>query len=98
MKTLLRLTGILVGAHLLLGVILMVIVAVHGIDDQDASFAVAVLFYYLNFPSVWLLRSLGGDAGIGAVLLAGIVQWAAVAALATGGCRAVRRIATRAAA
>ncbi|MBI5396266.1 MAG: hypothetical protein HZA91_13300 [Verrucomicrobia bacterium] len=80
----------LVGAHLLLGAILMVIKATHGINDQDASFAVALLFHYLNFPSVWGLRSVAGaDPGIIAVLLAGIVQWAALAAVVVGGYRAI---------
>jgi hypothetical protein len=42
----------LVGAHVLLGLSLLVIEATHGINDQDASFAVALVFHYLNLPSV----------------------------------------------
>ena len=89
MKTILKLAGWLVGAHLLSGVVLLVIEATHGINDQDASFAAALLFHYLNFPSVWLLRWMGVAPGIIAVLLVGIVQWTALAAVIGGGYRAI---------
>jgi hypothetical protein len=89
MKTILKLAGWLVGAHLLLGGVLLVIEATHGINDQDASFAVVLLFHSLNFPSVWLLRWLGATPGIIAVLLVGIVQWTALAAVIGGGYRAI---------
>ncbi|MFA5189488.1 MAG: hypothetical protein WC740_02120 [Verrucomicrobiia bacterium] len=84
-----KLAFLLVGAHLLLGATLLVIEATHGINDQDASFAVALLFHYLNLPSVWLLRFIGAAPGVIAVLLAGIVQWAALAAVVVGGYRAI---------
>lgn len=89
MKTILKLASLLVGAHLLLGGALLVIEATHGIDDQDASFAVAFLFHSLNFPSVWLLRGFGVAPGIMAVLLVGIVQWITLAAVIGGGYRAI---------
>jgi hypothetical protein len=89
MKTILKLAGWLVGAHLLLGGALLVIEATHGINDQDASFAVALLYHYLNFPSFWLLRGMGGPPGIASVLLVGIVQWITLAAVLGGGYRAI---------
>jgi hypothetical protein len=89
MKTILKLAGWLAGAHLLLGGLLLVIEATHGINDQDASFALALLFHYLNFPSVWLLRWMGIAPGIMAVLLVGIVQWISLAAMIGGGYRAI---------
>lgn len=89
MKTILKLAGWLVGAHLLLGGALLVMEATHGINDQDASFAVALLFHYLNFPSVWLLRWMGFAPGIVAVLLVGTLQWITLAAVIGGGYRAI---------
>ncbi|MBM4157146.1 MAG: hypothetical protein FJ221_19305 [Lentisphaerae bacterium] len=79
-----------VGAHLLLGVCLLAIEATHGINDQDASFAVALLFRGLNYPTVRLLRLLGAEPGIAAVLLAGIVPWALLGAAVATAWRAVR--------
>ena len=78
-RTMAKLALFLVGAHVFLGLSLMVIEATHGINDQDGSFAVALVFHYLNLPSVWLLRSLGGSPEIILVLLVGIVQWAGLA-------------------
>lgn len=74
-KTVLRTLMVLVGGHLVLGVILLVIDATHGINDQDASFAVALLFYYLNLPSIWLLESMGSEPKIAVVIAVGFVQW-----------------------
>lgn len=81
---------VLVGAHVLLGVALLAVAATHGINDRDASFALALLFHGLNFPAVWLLRLRGPEPGIAAVLLAGIVQWAVIGAALAGAWRAVR--------
>jgi len=82
LRTILRLTTFLVGGHLLFGLILMVIKATHGINDQDPSFAVALLFYYLNFPAVCLLRHLGTPPEtIPPVILVGILQWGCVASV-----------------
>ena len=85
----------LVGAHLLLGVILLAIEATHGINDQDPSFAVALLFHGLNYPAVRLLRSLGMTPGIAAGLLTGIVQWAVLGAALAVAWRAVRNFANK---
>jgi hypothetical protein len=78
-RTTTKLVLYLVAAHVLLGTTLVVIEAIHGINDQDASFAVALLFYYLNWPAYWLLGLKGGAPGILMVLLVGIVQWTGVA-------------------
>ena len=77
-RTTIRLSLFFVGGHLLLGLILLGIEAAHGINDQDASFAVAILFHYLNLPTVWVLQSLRVTPEIILVLLAGIVQWAII--------------------
>jgi len=67
---------VLVGGHLVLGVTLLAIEATHGINDQDASYAVALAFHYLNLPTVWLLSSGESIAPpITMVLAVGIAQW-----------------------
>ena len=73
----------LLAAHLLLGGGLLVIGAVHGINDQDASFAVVMLFRALNHPTVLALRAARANPTIPLVLLAGMAQWA-VLGLAAG--------------
>lgn len=90
-----RLALAFVGVHLLLGACLLAIEATHGIDDQDASFALALLFHGLNYPTVLLLRLRGAGPGIAAVLLAGIVQWALLGAAVATVWRAVRGRADR---
>ena len=80
-KTIAKLVLILVGLHVLLGLCLLVVEAIHGINDQDASFALALAFHYLNLPSVWLLRSISDPPAIILVLLVGVGQWAALASV-----------------
>jgi hypothetical protein len=91
-RTAIRLSLYLVGGHLLLSMVLLVIVATHGISDQDASFAVAMLYHGLNLPSVWVLGIIGGapDKQIVLVFLMGIVQWAGVALMIAAVCHAFR--------
>ena len=69
-------------AHLLLGFLLLMINALHGINDQDVSFAIAMLFHYANYPTVWMLRLFGVNPSIGATLVAGIVQWGVIGGVA----------------
>lgn len=93
--TLLRTFLVLVGGHLVLGATLLAIEATHGINDQDASFAVAIAFHYLNLPTIWLLRL--GDSGpppIAVVLAMGIVQWTGIA-LVTGAALHIARARNR---
>ena len=94
-QTILKTTLTLLGGHLLLGVALLVIDATHGISDQDASFAVALLFHYLNLPSIWLLESMGSAPKIGVVVAVGLAQWVALG-LAIGMLVHVSRSACRA--
>jgi hypothetical protein len=91
-RTSLRLALFLVGGHLLLGMILLGIAATHGINDQDASFAAAMLFRYLNLPAVWVLRSTRGtiESQIVLILVVGIVQWAGLAFVIAAICHALR--------
>ena len=77
-----KLVMFLVGGHLLFGLILMVIEWSGGIDDQGPSFAAALLFYYLNLPSVGLLSYLGITPYTPLpIILVGILQWAGLALL-----------------
>jgi hypothetical protein len=80
-KTAVKLILFFVGAHLLLGSALLIIEATHGINDQDASFAVAVAFHCFSFPSVHLLTSISGEPGIVSILIVGVVQWTLIALL-----------------
>ncbi len=82
-----KLPLMLVGGHLLLGTILLGITATRGINDQDASYALAMVFHFLNLPSIWLLRWMGAAPGIAAVLVVGVVQWTAVGLLMAVLCR-----------
>ena len=78
-KILLKTVLVLVGGHLILGLALLLIESVQGINDQGPSYAVGLLFYYLNLPSVWLLKSMGAEPGIALVVAVGTVQWAVLA-------------------
>ena len=73
-----------VGIHLLLGVILIITEAIHGINDQDPSYALALFVYYANIPSVWLLNALGVTIGTVSIVLTGCIQWTVVALISAG--------------
>jgi hypothetical protein len=94
MRTTLKLALFLVGGHLLLGLILLAIAATHGINDQDASFAVAMLFRCLNLPTVWALKSAGGtiEGQIVLILLVGILQWVGLAFVVAAICHALKSV------
>jgi hypothetical protein len=77
-KILLRFAKYLVGAHFLLVLGFMITEAIHGINDQDASFSLALLVYNVDRPAVWLLKSLGVPFGGMTLLLAGSLQWVIV--------------------
>lgn len=82
-KAAFKLALFFVGGHLLLSTVLLGVVATHGINDQDASFAFAMLYRCLNLPAVWALGAIGiGDTlekQMILIFLIGIVQWACVA-------------------
>lgn len=86
---------ILVAAHLVLGGALLLVEATHGVNDQDPSFALALLFHGLNYPTVRLLRLCGAEPAIATVLLAGIVPWAVLGAALAAAWRAGRGLARR---
>jgi hypothetical protein len=67
-----------VGIHLILGFTLLGINVTHGINDQDASFALAIIFHFLNLPTVWALRHAGYTPEMLQVFLVGVVQWAII--------------------
>lgn len=90
-RTTVKLALVLVGAHLLLGAIFLAIEATHGINDRDISFAIALLFYYLNFLPVLALRSMGINPASIVVLLAGIAQWVMLAILVSIGYHVMKR-------
>ena len=73
-----------VGIHLLLGVTLIITEAIHGINDQDPSYALALFVYYANIPSVWLLNTLGVTIGSVSIVLTGCIQWTVVALIIAG--------------
>ena len=74
-RTIFKIALSLVLGHLLFGWVLLIIDLVHGINDQDFSFALWLLFYYLNYSGVWLLRSIGVQVTLVRMILAGLPQW-----------------------
>lgn len=79
LKTALKLALVLVGFHLIIGLACIITEVVHGVNDQDASFALVMLVYCMNLPSVWLLNWLGVPLGSVPVVLVGILQWSLIA-------------------
>jgi len=78
-RIILKYVMVLVGGHLLLGIVLLVTEATHGLSDMDASFLITLLVYYLNRPTIWLLDSMGMDFSWTTIVLAGILQWSILA-------------------
>lgn len=75
MRTILIVALVLVGAHLLFGALLLVVDAVHGINDQDFSYALLLLFYYLNYSAVYLLKHMGIEFSVAITILMALPQW-----------------------
>ena len=90
MRTILKVALVLVGGHLLFGAVLLVVDAVHGINDQDFSFALALLFYYVNYSGWLLLRWMGAELDIVLLILAGLPQWIVLSVIVGGVVRLVR--------
>ncbi len=74
----------LVVGHLLFGAAVLVVDAVHGVNDQDFSFVLSLLFYYLNYPGVLLLRAMGVELGVVPLILAGLGQWIVIGGVVGG--------------
>ena len=81
LKTTLKFSLFFVGVPLILGVAFLITKATHDINDQDASFALALLVHYMHLPTIWVFEALGVSTGFNSVLiiLEGIVQWAIIA-------------------
>jgi len=97
MKTFFKIAAMLVGANLLLVLALFVTEATHGINDQDASFALAMLVYTLNKPAIWAFEPLGITSEAWTLLAGGTLQWGLVSAVITlisGFARSRRSIST----
>ncbi len=75
MRMILKVALVLVGGHLLFGAVLLVVDAVHGINDENFSFVLVLLFYYLNFSGWWLLKCMGAELNVVLMILAGLPQW-----------------------
>ena len=73
-----------VAGHLSFGVLMLVVDVVHGINDQDFSFALSLLFYYANYSGVVLLDYMNADCNILTIILAGLGQWIVIGAVAGG--------------
>ncbi len=71
MRTILKVALVMVGGHLLFGAALLVI----GVNDQNFSFALSLLYYYVNYPAVWLHNLMGPTTNLGLVILLGLPQW-----------------------
>ena len=70
-KISLKLALFLVGVHLVIRLACITTEVIHGVNDQDASFALVMLVYCMNLPTVWLLNWLGAPLGSVPVVLAG---------------------------
>ena len=86
-RTFLKVALVLLGGHLLFGVLLLIVDAVHGVNDQDFSFALWLAFYYLNYSGVLLLRWIGPGLSPGLLILAALPQWLAISAIITAAIR-----------
>ena len=84
MRMILKVALVLVGGHLLFGAVLLVVDAIHGINDEDFSFALALLFYYLNFSGWWLLKCMGSELNVVLLILAGLPQWIVLSVIVGG--------------
>jgi hypothetical protein len=67
--------------HLLLGTVLLVLDGVHRNNDKDFSFAVSIMFYYLNWPVCQVLNVMGIQLTILLVILAGLPVWIGLGAM-----------------
>ncbi len=71
MRTILKVALVMVGGHLLFGAALLVI----GINDQNFSLVLNLLYYYINYPAVWLHNFITPTINLGLFILLGLPQW-----------------------
>ncbi|MCK5173843.1 MAG: hypothetical protein KAR47_10660 [Planctomycetes bacterium] len=93
--TLLKCVLFFVGGHLLYGGLLLVIDSVHGVNDQDFSFVVWMLFYFVNYSGVLLLGFMGVEPSFGLLVLAGLPQWICLSVIIAVAIRIFRAIAIK---
>ena len=84
MRMILKVALVLVGGHLLFGALLLVVDAAYGINDENFSFVLALLFYYLNFSGWWLLKYIGVELNVVLLILAGLPQWIVLSVVVGG--------------
>ena len=84
MRMILKVALVLVGVHLLFGAVLLVVDAVHGINDENFSFVLVLLFSYLNFSGWWLLKFMGAEFNIVLMIIAALPQWIALSVIVGG--------------
>jgi hypothetical protein len=77
-RTALKVVLVIVGGYVTLGTALILVDAIHGINDQDPSFVLWLLVLFMNKPTVWVLDALDVSIRPTPVVLAGIVQWAVI--------------------
>ena len=75
MRTILIVALVLVGGHLLFAAVLLIIDTVHGVNDQDFSFVLWLLYYYLNYSAVWLLKCMEIELSFMSIVLMGLPLW-----------------------
>ena len=75
MRTILIVALVLVGVHLLFGAVLLIIDTVHRVNDQDFSFVLWLLYYYLNYSAVWMLKCMNIEFSFMSIILMGLPQW-----------------------
>jgi hypothetical protein len=68
--------AILFGVHSVLILALAVVHYTRGVSDEDATFLLALLIWFLYRPAIWVLGPSPDPVGI---FLAGTVQWLLIA-------------------
>ena len=71
MRTIMKVAMVLVGGHLLFGGVMLAI----DVNDQNFTFLLSLLYYYLNYPAALMLKCIGPDFNLGLFILLGIPQW-----------------------
>ncbi len=68
--------AIMVGIHAVLILLLALVHYTRGVSDEDATFLLALLIWFLDRPAIWVLGPSPEPVGI---FLAGTVQWLLIA-------------------
>jgi hypothetical protein len=68
--------AIMVGIHAVLILLLALVHYTRGVSDEDATFLLALLVWFMDRPAIWVLGSSPEPVSI---FLAGTVQWLLIA-------------------